>query len=158
MKLLLLFLLATVFLALTCTAADRDNLETFGLKNGRFWNEIPKEARSLFLLGIFDGWELRGHSENEIPGKVLLALSGPHVPMGELAEMLDEAYSHPENRSLPVGWVVLADRAIQRGETTPDLVFPALRKQLAERLAGTVSGDAISPIDTIRSVQTKSQH
>ena len=71
--------------------------------------------------------------------------------------MITAAYKEPENRSLPVGWVMMTDFAIQCGRTTSDVVFPALRKRVADMANKTVSGSAISPIDVISSVSAK-QH
>lgn len=140
-------------------AADKDGAETFGLKNGRFWNTLPEgSARPLFLLGILDGWELRGQTEDEVSGKVILALSPcGTIETEELAEMVTAAYKEPENRNLPVGWVMMANFAIQCGRTTRDVVFPALRKHLADVAGKTVFGGARGPIDVILSVSTK-QH
>jgi hypothetical protein len=142
-------------------AANKEDTETLGLKNGRFWNALPDEIsyRRLFLVGILDGWELRGNTEDEVSGKVLGAMSkcGASFRYEELAEMITQAYKEPENRSLPIGWVMIADFAIQCGRTTGDVVFPALRKHLADISSKTVSGDAISPIDVILSASAK-QH
>lgn len=98
-----------------------------------------------------DGWSLRQETEEEVPGKVLAAtIPCGTVQYAELAEMVTTAYSEPENRNLPVGWVMLADIAIECGRTTSNLVFPALRAHLAKE----ASGSSISPIDTINSVST----
>jgi hypothetical protein len=73
--------------------------------------------------------------------------------------MITAAYNEPENRTLPIGWVMMADLAIQCGHTTRDAVFPALRRHLADisEAGKRTEGSAISPIDTILSVSTK-QH
>jgi hypothetical protein len=149
-----------IFALSAALAVDKDEFETYHLKNGRFWNALPEStARSAFLRGILDGWELRGETEGEVSGKVILAMSGCGTSFRpeELAEMITAAYKEPENRSLPVGWVMMADFAIQCGRTTSDVVFPALRKRVADMANKTVSGSAISPIDVISSVSAK-QH
>ena len=43
---------------------------------------FPKHARSAFLRGILDGWELRGETEDEVSGKVILAMSGRGTSLG----------------------------------------------------------------------------
>lgn len=108
----------------------------------------------MFLEGIDDGWTLRQQTEDSTSGKVIKALSScGSLTYAELAEMITAAYNEPENRTLPIGWVMMADIAIQCGRTTRDAVFPALRRHLADSSA--TEGSAISPIDTILSVSTK---
>ena len=131
---------------------------TFGLKNGRFWASLPREAQPLYLEGIVDGWALRGHTEEIVQGKVILALkSGASITYSELAQMVTAAYSSVENLSLPIGWVLMADLSIQRGETSIDAVLPALRRHLASISGrkGGVESPGISPIDAIMAVQIK---
>ena len=155
--------LATVMLLLLilrigATAAGADNEDqTYGMKNGRFWNGLDDDSeRTAFLVGLDDGWSLRGDTESIVSGKVLLALHpcASSITYGEEVEMITAAYKEPENRNLPIGWVMMADRAIQCGETTSNAVFPALRKHLADRKTG--GGDTlVGPIDVISSVTTK---
>jgi len=160
-------ILATLVLLLSvqvggAAAADKDDTETAGLENGRFWNALSEDAtRSEFLLGILDGWKLREQTEDAVRGTVINALSscGGSFTYAELAEMVTAAYNEPENRPLPIGWVMMADLAIQCGHTTREAVFPALRKHLAE-VSGPgvlIKESAMSPIDTILSASTK-QH
>jgi hypothetical protein len=112
----------------------------------------------MFLEGVYDGWHLR-ETEDTIDGKmvhILAASKGSSLSFEELAEMVNAAYSDPENRSLPVGWVMLADLAIQRGETSRDRVFPALLRHLAaisEKTHGARPSE-VSPIDTILSAKS----
>jgi hypothetical protein len=135
--------------------------KTFGMQNGRFWNDLTdNDARTLFLIGIFEGWQLRVRTEDSVTGKVIDALSPCGSSFGELAEMVTTVYKEPENRTLPVGWVLMASVKIQCGQTTHDRVFPVLRKHLAAVLAavsGTkgVPGSVLDPIDAILSVSTK---
>ena len=51
------------------------NLEmTFGLYNGRHWQSISDKGwRIGFIEGLLDGWELRGTTEPEVYGLVILA-------------------------------------------------------------------------------------
>jgi len=154
-----LLLLLSV-LGTRAAAADKtqkDDSKTFGLRNGRFWNVLEASERARYLEGIVDGWELRGHTQDVVSGRVISALSacGGSFTFDEAAEMITAAYIEPENRTLPVGWVMMADLAIQCGRTTRDAVFPALRKHLATIGDKTVSSVEISPIDTILSVSAK---
>lgn len=106
-------------------------------------------------MGITDGWELRGETENSAMGMVLNALrSDSSITFGELAQMVNSTYRQPENRSLPVGWVLMASMAVQRGETTKEREFPALRRHLSKCLdtSRIVPGSEINPLDTIRQV------
>ena len=141
LRLVLLTSLALVLcpLASTATSPKEDHSETFRLKNGRFWMGLSDVARPYFLMGLADGWTLRGHTEETVKGSVILALSScSDTSYGELAEMVTAAYEQPENRVLPIGWVMMADLAIGCGKTTPEKVFPALLKHL------TAVNDAVS--------------
>lgn len=148
-------MLATVVLLFLtvgiCATGANSEDQTYGMKNGRFWNALDDSQRAAFLAGLEDGWSLRGHTESTVLGKVILALHpcGSSVTYGEEAEMITAAYKEPENRSLPIGWVMMADSAIQCGKTTSNAVFPALRKHLADISGKTVGGDALLPIDVI---------
>ena len=62
----------------------------------------------------------------------VIAMSYPTFEFAELKRMIDHAYESPENLNLPIGWVVMADFAIMRGEVTEEAVFPALRRFLTE--------------------------
>jgi len=128
------------------------------MKNGRFWRSIADspEAQSIFLAGLVDGWSLRGSTEENIPGKVLVAFGGTaKLTYAQLAEMVSAAYSDPENLNLPIGWVLLADFSIEKGEANKEAVFTALRKYLAR--PGLRVGP-FDPISTIMDAAKKSQH
>ena len=156
-RILTALLLLPLIWGVRSIGADNDD-QTYGMKNGRFWNALPDDSeRSLFLLGLEDGWSLRGHTESTVLGKVILALHpcGSRVTFGEEAEMITAAYKEPENRSLPIGWVMMAGSAIQCGQTTSNAVFPALRKHLAGISGKTVGGDSLIPIDVISSVSAR---
>ena len=149
--------LLALVLGIRAIGADKED-ETYGMKNGRFWNALADDSeRPLFLLGFEDGWSLRGHTESTVLGKVITALHpcGNSITYGEESEMITATYKEPENRNLPIGWVLMADSAIQCGRTTRDAVFPALRKHLADISGKTVGVDALIPIDVISSVSTK---
>jgi hypothetical protein len=142
------------FCATTSARDDQADERTLELTNGRFWNSLPEsdEIRAVFIKGIIDGWKLRGETEGSIKGSVLLALTpGSGFTFGELVQMVNDAYRQPENRSLPVGWVLMASMAIHRGETTKERVFPALRRHLSKCLdvSRRVPMSEINPIDTI---------
>lgn len=53
--------------------------------------------------------------------------------------MVTLAYKQPENLVLPISWIVMANFAVQRGETTRDVALAALRKFLS-RLNSAPSG------------------
>jgi len=115
-----------------------DMEQTRGLRNGRFWNSIGESTRLSFLNGMADGWEMehraeiQEHSSLTILGKAWVS----DLTYGEMSKMVTKTYQQPENLTLPIGWVALASLAIQRGETTQDTVFPALRKFLADLESG----------------------
>ena len=109
--------------------------ETWEMKNGRFWNDLPSDdsTRSIFLVGMLDGWHLRGFTEATIKGKVILAFnSGGDFTTNDLADMVSSVYAETENIALPIGWVAMGCLAVQRGETTRAAVFLALRKYLGD--------------------------
>jgi hypothetical protein len=105
-KLFVVFLLA----ATSILAADNPE-ETFQMKNGRFWSHLGSSAdeyKSVFLLGLFDGWTLRGMTKETILGKELIVwTSGPKSTISDLAATVTSVYEEPENLPLPVGWVVM---------------------------------------------------
>jgi len=155
--------LSAIFILLIITfstgAPGAENAdETSRMKNGRFWSALTDDERIFVTMGIHDGWELRGQTESATQGMVLRAFNRCASPVtnGEDAEMITLAYKEPENRVLPIGWVVMADEAIRCGETTGDVVFPALRKFLADTSGKDISYPGLSPIPVILSVSTKS--
>ncbi len=145
-----------IFVSFTLySGASGNDEQTLGMKNGRFWNGLTTDSeRTLFIVGFEDGWSLRGNTEDTVSGKVILALHPCNSSMtyGEEAEMITAAYKEPENRGLPVGWVLMANSAIHCGRTASSTVFPALRRHLAEIAGKTATGDELSPIDAILSV------
>jgi hypothetical protein len=132
-RLCFLFLIGSgLFLA----ASNPD--DTYGdMKNGRFWNTLPSDARPFFLFGMLEGWQLRQLREQYIEAKVAKAfwMSGGGFTMGDLANMVTSVYNEPENLDLPIGWVAMGCYAVKRGDTTRDLVFMALRKHLSDSLS-----------------------
>ena len=85
-------------------------------------------VRTIFLVAMIDGWTLRDNVEDIVRGDVIGAMKATGMQYGDLMLMVDAAYAHAENLSLPVGWVVMASLAVQRGETTTDVVLVALRQ------------------------------
>ncbi len=114
---------------------------------------MDTEVRSTYVEGIMHGWALRQETEDAVDVNVFLALTSGNVSLtyGELAEMITAAYRLPDNRTLPIGWVMLAEMAVHRGETTEALVFPALRQRLLKvsDKNSTMVGSQASPIDAI---------
>ena len=142
--------------SLLMAAAKPD--ETFGMKNGRFWNNLPSDdsTRSILLVGILDGWTLRSHTEEAELGKVIHALSsGGNFTTNDLADMVSSVFADTENITLPIGWVAMGCLAVQRGETTRGAVSLALRRHLAEMSKGRHVGNEIDPIDVIIRSQPK---
>jgi hypothetical protein len=146
-----LFLLSV--LPLLATPPDD---QTVGLNNGRFWrNTLGRDLTlgTVYLEAMIDGWSLRGDTEEVVPGKVLIVMnSGGELRYDELARIVDAAYDEPENLSLPIGWVAMGCLAVQRGETSRELVLGALRKHLANIMLSpqqSIAVTKISPIDAI---------
>jgi hypothetical protein len=136
------------------------SVSTFGESNGRFWTRLADNERPMFLLGILNGWKLRGETEDRVASPVLTAMTfGAAISYSELVRLVDSAYTDSQNLTLPVGWVLMGSLAVQRGETTPDVLLPALRRHLADvSLRGTpVTNVEVDPIDTILFVSRKSR-
>lgn len=143
-------LLMTACLALN--AADPPD-QTLRMKNGRFWKVLESvEYRHAFVLGLMDGWELRGDTQNYHKGSVLIIMSGSgRFTTADLTSMVTSVYSDEENLTLPVGWVAMGCLAVQRGETTRDIVMMTLRKHLATLMSrkDAVSNSEIDPVELI---------
>jgi len=110
--------------------AETDEDQTFQLKNGRFWVHLDADQRTMFLVGLQDGWTLRGDTEAASLGAVFLVWGAKGLQYSELSDMVTLAYKQPENLVLPISWVVMANFAVQRGDTTRDVALTALRKFL----------------------------
>jgi hypothetical protein len=141
-------------------AADDDPEETYGMKNGRFWNQMgptTDEYKAAFLRALMDGWTLRGMTKDSVLGKELIVWRpGPKATLADLIATLNSVYKETENQPLPIGWVVMGTFAVQRGETTRDLVFMALRKHLTHMMDGQSRGaDEVNPIDVILQFRKK---
>jgi hypothetical protein len=113
-------------------AADEPSDGTFGLENGRLWKTLRPDYRDMYIRGIFHGWVLRGDTEDTVMGKVINAMTASgNFRSNDLADMLTSIYADSENVALPIGWVVLASLAVERGEADRSTVLAALRKQMA---------------------------
>src|SRR5258706_16314731 len=108
-KLCLLLVVASVSLL----TAD-DPSRTFGLNNGRFWNSLPNvDTRHTFVMGLLDGWGLRGNTEEATQGRVINAMTGgSHFRTDYLVSLVTSVYADVENLPLPVGWVVMGCLAV----------------------------------------------
>jgi hypothetical protein len=154
-------LLVVVLLAAPSIWAAESPEETFEMKNGRFWNHLGSsrdDYKSAFILGLFDGWALRGMTKATVLGKeVIVWSSGPKSTVSDLATMVTSVYEEPENLPLPIGGVVMGAFAVQRGDTTRDLVFMALRKHLAKMLDSPAATPVseVDPIDVIMQLRKK---
>jgi hypothetical protein len=156
MKSLCLFLL----LGTTAIYAADGPDQTFGMKNGRFWSGLPSDdaTRSAFLIGLFEGWHLRGDTQPIVPGSVIIAMNvSGRFTTDDLATMITSVYADTENLALPVGWVTMGCLAVQRGDTTRDLVFMALRKHLAG-LMNRRDGVASSEVDAVNVIMQLRPH
>jgi hypothetical protein len=149
MKKLCLFLVVASVVLSAAEPAD----QTLHLKNGRFWNVLESaENRHAFVLGLMDGWQLRGDTQDIIKGSVIIAMSGSgRFTTVDLTNMVTSIYSEAENLTLPVGWVVMGCLAVQRGETTRDIVMMTLRRHLATVMArkDELSSAEIDPVELI---------
>jgi hypothetical protein len=72
----------TIFLSLILTApallgADDNATKTLGMMNGHFWIMIPAahSLRETFVLGLLDGWKLRGDTSDTTSGAVVSEMS-----------------------------------------------------------------------------------
>jgi hypothetical protein len=132
-------------------AADKQD-ETYHLKNGRFWNVMPSEVRPYFLTGILEGWSFHQSRAAFITVKEARAFSTTATfTVGDLENMLTSVYGDPENLELPIAWAMMACDAVQRGETTRDAAFMALRKALSDELKRQEPHPAneLDPLDVI---------
>jgi hypothetical protein len=149
----MLFLLGTSVLL----AADKQD-ETFHLKNGRCWNLLPSDVQPYFLLGMYEGWNFHQSRADFITVKEARAfMTSSTFTIGDMGDMLTAVYKDTENLDLPIGWAILACKAVQRGETTRDAVFMALRKHLSTELQRKDPHPAneVDPIDVIKNSQPK---
>jgi len=126
--------------------------QTIGMKNGRFWNTVESvDFKHAFILGLLDGWELRGDTQDIVKSNVVIIMSGGgKFTTADLTSMVTSVYSGAENLTLPVGWVVMGCLAVQRGDTTTEVVMMALRKHLAALMSmkDAVSSD-VDPVQLI---------
>ncbi len=141
------------------------------MKNGRYWNhtlclpkayyakhDIPADTfQVLFLVGLIDGWKLEKITKGVIPvTEALVWQGGPESTLSDLAATVSDAYEAAENQPLPIGWVLLGALAVQRGDTTRDLVFMALRKHLTQMMDGqTRPATALDPTEVIMQFHKK---
>ncbi len=133
-----------------------DPSTTFGLQNGRFWNAMSTDSRPYFLVGMFEGWHARQLRDDFITVKEAKAFYGEFRTM-DVAKMVTSVYGEPENLELPIAWVTMACFAVQRGDTTRDAVFMALRKHLSNELKRTDAHpfNEVDPIDIILNSRPK---
>jgi hypothetical protein len=133
-------------------AAEERNDRTFGLENGRLWTSLQPDYRPVFHLGIVHGWQLRANTEEVMKGKVINAFaSSGNFYSNELADLVTSVYADTENVALPIGWVVLASLAVERGQVDRNTVLTALRKQMTDLLNGKRSrpNTDYDPLETI---------
>jgi hypothetical protein len=108
---------------------DEVVVRTVGFENGRQWNKISDSFKLGFIAGLIDAWEMRDQTEETRDGYVQIALQpSSNTTLGDLREMVEGVYKHPENLDLPIGWVLMACISVKKGENTSDAVLAALRK------------------------------
>jgi hypothetical protein len=140
---------AVALLGTSLLFAQEDIGRTFGLLNGQYWKEIGSEdARSIFITGMIDGWDARKFTEHVSIVDNIYSASG-RVTMRDIAVMVSAAYSDRTNVNLPIAWVTMACLAIQKGETTKELVFPALRSHMTAMSQGMHELTEVNPIPVI---------
>lgn len=64
--------IALLICAMALLGAETDEDQTLQLKNGRFWVRLDADQRTMFLVGLQDGWTLRGDTEASSLGAVFL--------------------------------------------------------------------------------------
>jgi len=141
-----------LFGMLPLLAAGEPSNETFGLENGRVWNTLTPDWKGACLMGMVQGWKLRANTEESTLVRVANAFSASgKFNTNDLADMVTSVYADTENIALPIGWVVLASLAIERGETSRNTVLVALRKQMTKLLSGkgSLPNTDFDPIATI---------
>lgn len=92
--------LCSLLLAGALVAAEAPE-ETFGLRNGRFWNKLGKAGD--FGSGMQFGY-LHGYTNGLVWGEAKDANGyyPARLSFGEIQKALDEIYSQPENVLIPI--------------------------------------------------------
>lgn len=143
--------------AFTGQSPAADTQKTIGMNNGRYWRSLNEgPPRSIYLTGMLDGWSLSLHSEAGVSGKYLNIFgrgAGGSFTTDDLADMITSVYANTENINLPITWVAMGCLAVVRGETTRDLVFPALRNYLTSN--GGARWNPHIPVDIIEKARSK---
>jgi len=151
-KLALSFLVLT---ALVMGQSSQDADRTFGLFNGRFWLKLSKDQRRVYVLGMLDQFVASENAEVVAVRKIFDAVEeltdGPtfakisiigmeatrtSIPdigflnTAEVPDRIDQFYSEPENRIIPISEAIrfLVDKA--QGEDPAQLA-----KKIADRAA-----------------------
>lgn len=141
-----------LLLATRSSGAQAPSDKTFGLDNGRFWNALAPVNREAYVAGILEGWQLRGFTENIVQARVLhLFNADAQFTSSAVTDIVSSIYRDTENISLPVGWVVLASLAIERGENDRDTVLLSLRKKMSQlrKTRDPRPGTDLIPFDAI---------
>ena len=84
------------------TVADSD---TFGMSNGRLWNQLPKGGKLVYLTGLRDSvvWKLQEKElSDEEYRKEVQQEWADRFTVGEYILVLDELYKQPENILIPI--------------------------------------------------------
>lgn len=80
---------------------------TYGLVNGRMWQIMPDDVRTMYLIGLGEGMVRGiGLGEGMVRGGASQEVLNGYRPKGisfsEIKEAIDKVYAEPENRLIPV--------------------------------------------------------
>jgi hypothetical protein len=95
------------------------NLNTNDMANGRFWNDLAANQKSIYITGLADGLShAQGlhHGEADVWNSYPLGLAN-----GEIAKALDRFYDTPENVQIPVAWALAICRQRLHGEAESEV-------------------------------------
>jgi hypothetical protein len=108
---LLVVLFLPCFGQVSGTVAVADS-QTYGMWNGRLWNQLPKDGKTIYLNGFLDAvkWKVQ---EKALPGwseekyqKEEHEEWAARFSVGEYVQVLDELYKQPENILIPIPMAV----------------------------------------------------
>ena len=109
-------------LVLRCYAQTSENEQTLGGLNGRFRERLKPSDRLLFILGLHEGLNIPGSSE-----QANMRSYFPDVPYGDILKGVDRFYEEPENLLFPVVYALKIFALKVNGATQAEI-----DKELAE--------------------------
>src|ERR1051326_3397556 len=123
-------LLIAVVITTSTLAADRgNNGNTASFLNGRGWLNMPEEAKTGYLAGLFNGlrWVWAGQGEPTL--KLFENIYVPSGTLGETKKGLDMIYADPANANVPVILVLEVFKMRQDGKPQAEI-----EKQLEDEM------------------------